>query len=198
MDFGYDSFPTTPLISQHWRVSRYKWVSNVPSGGIVHLQYLRSDHGLGLGRFIQREKCIPWMADYLIRHQATARGEVQLVQDAVTKRVSGHIAMTGNPHRKAGLYVVVNVPGGVRYARLCAGQYSTSSNSGLKFEELRFGHRVDVEMVRLPKGCWVGPKFVLPDIPYHFKRPPFLPSLAPKHKTTRSREGEYFPCRIRR
>ncbi len=66
-----------------------------------------------------------------------------------------------------------------------------------QFEKLEEGEAIEVELVRLPEGCRVGPKYVLPNIVYHPDKAPFEPQEDSGDLTIAQR-GDYLPWKFKR
>ncbi len=79
--------------------------------------------------------------------------------------------------------------------RLLEMQYDLR-DGGVPYSRLKCGHAVNVEMVKLDRGCWVGPKYVLPNIGYQRDKPPFKPCLLKRYRTTRTETDSLFPFRF--
>ncbi len=124
--------------------------------------------------------------------QATARlGGIKLIQDADTEVLSGEVVKI---HRlpEARRHVEARAAGMIDEIRLTSAQYEGRGD----YYKIAKGDCVKLEVVRLPDGCWVGPKFILPNINYNPDKAPFQPVEHEKYTMCRSQPGDLYPTRI--
>jgi len=191
MGIPLGSCPSPPMMTELWKVERSKQ-TEMASRAFTRYQFMSGDHARGEHAFISDTGGVPWMANMLINVQALARLQgLELVQRAHVEVLDGEVSKI---HRitEGRRHMEVKAPGCIEEIRLSNLQYAGTGD----FHAIQRLDPVKLQAVRLPPNCWVGPKFVLPDIRYYEDKAPFLPLEHEKYHIFRSKEGDYYPVKV--